>query len=239
MLHTHTSKKSHEKGFTLLEVTFVITIFAIMASIVLFRFKDFGTKTSFDNLTQDIALNIVQAQKSAISGALNPNFAGTSNPPAYGVYFKTSVDSPESDPATHEFTYFTDIPTGGAAFGNKIYDVPTSGCPSSPIVGNECISTTSITSGEYVYQICGIDTSGVFNCDTSGSRSASITFIRPFPDATIALCDASGSCSISHSVYIELRSTINPSLVGTISVSSLGEVRVSGGPVCKIAGPAC
>ena len=59
-----------------------------MASIVLFRFKDFGAKTAFDNLTQDVALHIVQAQKSAISGILNPNFTDTNNPPSYGMFSK-------------------------------------------------------------------------------------------------------------------------------------------------------
>ena len=232
-------KDMKEKGFTLIELTFVIAIFAIMASIVLFHFQDFGAKTSFDNLAQDIALDIVQAQKSAISGALNPNFAGTSNPPAYGMYFKTSSGSPDADPLTHQFTYFTDIPIPGTAAGDKIYDVPTAGCPNTPTVGNECISTTSITSGEYVYQICSTSVSGAFSCDSTGAESANITFIRPFPDATIAICDSSGSCNLASSVYIELHSDLDPTLAGTISVSSLGEVRVSSGSVCTIAGPSC
>jgi prepilin-type N-terminal cleavage/methylation domain-containing protein len=100
-MHKRTHKiTGGERGFTLLEVAFVITIFAVMASVVLFRFKDFGAKTAFDNLSQDIALRIVQAQKSAISGALNPNFVGTGNPPAYGVYFKAGTGDAIADPMT-------------------------------------------------------------------------------------------------------------------------------------------
>ncbi len=238
-----------EKGFTLLELSFVITIFAIMASIVLFKFQNFGTKTSFENLSQDIALRIVQAQKAAISGLLNPNFAGTVNPPAYGMYFKTSSGTPATDPATHVFTYFTDIPLPGTAAGNKLYDavgalpsVPDGTCPITPTAGLECISTTSVTSGEYVNQICYTSSSGdsAFTCDSTSGDSANITFIRPFPDATMMMCNTdSSSCRPAQQTYIELRSAVDSTLVSTIVVNSLGEVRVYNGAACDAAGQPC
>ncbi len=238
---TRNNHASSEKGFTLLEVAFVITIFAVMASIVLFRFKDFGVRTAFDNLSQDIALRIVEAQRSAISGALNPNFVGTSNPPAYGVYFRTGTGAAPTDPVTHEFTYFTDIPIPGTAFGDKRYNAPADGvCPGTPAVGNECISTTAITSGEYVQRICATFPAGYSTCDDASGISANITFKRPFPDANVAICYSDGSCDMAQNVYVQLASILSPTLVNTLVVKSLGEVRVYNGPACDIvAAPGC
>ena len=231
------SRRSDERGFTLLEVAFVITIFAVMASIVLFRFKDFGAKTAFDNLTQDVALHIVQAQKSAISGILNPNFTDTNNPPSYGMFFQTSSGDPIVDPLTHQFTYFTDIPTAGTTRGNGIYD-PTTGCPSTPTLGNECLSTTTITSGEYVSRMCWAALDGTEAC-SAGAVSANITFVRPFPDATVEICTGSGVCLPANSAYIELRSAVNPTLFGTIVITGLGGISVHRGQACEIVGSPC
>ncbi len=237
----HRPVHNGQKGFTLLEVSFVITIFAIMASIVLFRFKDFGAKTAFENLSQDIALRIVEAQKAGISGKLNPNFVSASAAPAYGVYFKTGSGSATTDPATHEFVYFTDIPVGGTIppVGDKIYNVPAGGCPSAPAVGNECMSTTAITSGEYVSGVCYKAFDGTTPCDSASGTSANITFIRPFPDATIMMCMSSGTCTPALTVYIELLSALDPSLASTIVVKSLGEVRVFPGRACEVSGAGC
>lgn len=231
------SKLQSEQGFTLLEVSFVITIFAVMASIVLFRFKDFGAKTAFDNLIQDVALHIVQAQKSAISGTLNPNFTDTNNPPSYGMFFQTSASDPIADPLTHQFTYFTDIPLLGTTRGNGVYD-SSSGCPSAPTVGNECLSTTSITSGEYVSKVCWVALDGTQGC-SAGSMSANITFVRPFPDATIEMCVGGGTCTPAGTGYIEFRSLVNAALAGTIVITGLGEISVHNGPACDIVGTSC
>jgi prepilin-type N-terminal cleavage/methylation domain-containing protein len=228
------AKPSNEKGFTILELTFVILIFAIMASIVLFDFRDFGTKASLDNLTQDIALRVVQAQKAALSGLLNPNFFGTVAP-TYGVYFESGT---ATDTGNHEFTYFTDIDAVGAA-GYRLYNAPPGGCPATPTVGNECVSVTSITTGEYVSNICYLSAStGTVNCNTPGS--AHITFTRPFPDATMKVCNTAGACPTSAAdaqiTYIEVTSGIDPTLKKTIVVTNLGEVRVYNGSACAASG---
>lgn len=214
-----------EKGFTLLEVAFVITIFAIMASIVLFRFKDFGTRTALDNLAQDVALRIVGAQKTAISGTLAPGVTGTdeSSRPSYGVYF---VSGAAGDTVSHQFTYFTD----SAPHDGLFEDLHT--CPAALTVGNECISVTTITTGEYVSNICyTTGGSGAFPCVPTGS--VHISFTRPFPDATMNICATAGACSPIRAdrVYIEVASGIDPTQRKTIIATSLGQVRVFKGTV--------
>ncbi len=213
-------------GFTLLEISFVIAIFAIMGSIVLFRFKDFGTQATLDNLTQDIALRIVEAQKAAIAGAGNINVTALGIAPNYGVYFTPST-TPSG--ANKQFVYFTDTSTTSARTYNG------DACTSTPTAGRQCISVTSITSGDYVSNVC-YNTGGgslSYPCLTSGS--VHVSFTRPFPDATMKVCPTVAPCSgtptTAKSVYIEVTSGANAALKRTIIVTGLGQVRVYRGPV--------
>jgi len=214
------ARKQSSSGFTLLEVTFVIAIFAIMASIVLFNFRNFGTHATVDNLVQDVALRIVEAQKSAISGVLPPSFTGAIAP-SYGVYFVSGV---QADTDNHEFTYFSDLNA------NKLYDAPAS-CPAVPTPGNECISVTGITTGEYVSNICYTTSATGSSVPCVPVGAAHVTFTRPFPDATIEIWNSVGapSATLAAKVYIEITSSLDPSVQKTIIVTNLGEVRVYNG----------
>ncbi len=217
-------------GFTLLEVAFVITIFAIMASIVLFRFRDFGSRTALDNLTQDIALRIVQAQKQSISGVLNANVSDLSLfVPTYGVYFTNG--STGGAPESRKFVYFTDLDE------TRTYD-PATVCTSTSMTGNECLATTTITTGEYISTVC--TGSALFPCTgtPSSNLSAHITFQRPLPDATIYICrdTACTSRTLTDRLYIELTSSIDPALKETIEVTGLGQTSVYNGCAAMAAG---
>lgn len=223
-------------GFTILELTFVFAIFAIMASIVLFNFRGFNTRVQFNNLVQDIALRIITAQKSAIAGATNVNFVGRSSKPTYGVYFEPATTA--TTPST-QFVYFNDLaPTGSTTFvGNKLYDPTGTTCPTTPTLGNECLSITSIATGEYVSKICYVpvgDTVGY--CITTGA--AHISFTRPFPDANIFVDTFGSSLPIeSQFACIELSSTNDTALKKTITVSNLGELRTIDGAASAATSP--
>ncbi len=217
---------SRSGGFTLLEIAFVIAIFAVMASIVLFRFRDFGTQATLDNLAQDVALHIVEAQKAAIAGSGNINITALGITPNYGVYFTPST-APTG--ANKKFTLFTDTSSTSARTYNG------DACTSTPTAGRQCVSETSITTGDYVSAVCYNTGSGslAYPCLTTGS--AHISFTRPFPDATMKVCTSVAPCTsaptIAKSVYIEITSGANASLKRTIVVTALGQVRVHRGPV--------
>ncbi len=220
-----TLHRIHASGFTLLEVVFVIAIFAIMASIVLFRFNDFGARTAFDNLSQDIALRVVEAQKSALAGKLNPNFDGTTAP-SYGVYFS---NDPVGD-QNKQFIFFTDINSG--TFDNMY--TPTTGCSGVATVGNECISDTTITTGDYIDTIC-YETSTVI-CNTSITPTeAHVTYIRPFPKATLVV-EYTGSTVFAQRLYIGLVSGFDSNIQKTIVIDGLGSVHVTEGGACTVSG---
>ena len=227
-------REKGEKGFTLIEMVFVITIFAIMAAIVLFNFNGFGTATALDNLAQDIALKVVQAQKAATSGALTPGEDGLSeaSAPSYGVHFQSGSAETTDD---QSFTYFADQNHDGF-----LSDISGSPCPTSPIVGIECLSVSTITTGDYVSQICALHSvaGGPDQADCRPDASLDVTFTRPYNDAVMKVCPVSGPCSapiVPDAAYIEITSTLNPSLKQTIVVTALGEVRVAQGDACTVA----
>lgn len=206
-----------EKGLTFIELIIVLSIFGIMASIVLFRFDDFTARVRINNLAQDIALRVVGAQKAAIAGAANASVtAGTR--PTYGVFFESATTP---GPDNTQFTYFNDL---GAPSNNKEYDAPASGCT------NECISVTTITTGEYVSDICYRLVSGSQSC--GNSTAVSVTFTRPFSDATIRIHNLTGPSVIplARDVYIEISTQGDTPLKRTIAVNTLGKIWVYEGP---------
>lgn len=91
-------KYSYKKGMTYVELIVTISIFFIMASIVLSRNDNFQKKVEIENLTNQIAQDIVQAQKDALAGKNAQSFIGTdpitNEPfrPAYGVYFSSAKE---------------------------------------------------------------------------------------------------------------------------------------------------
>ncbi len=92
------------RGMTYVELIVVLSIFAVMSSIVLFNYGEFQAKVDIKNLASDIALKIVEAQKSALSGN-SPNLFSGLMKPSYGVYFDTA------DPI--HFIYFADKDNNG------------------------------------------------------------------------------------------------------------------------------
>ena len=62
---------NYNRGMTYVELIVVLSIFSIMTSVVLFNYGAFQAKVDIKNLASDIALKIVEAQKSALSGKLS------------------------------------------------------------------------------------------------------------------------------------------------------------------------
>lgn len=87
------------RGMTYVELIVVLSIFSIMSAVALFDYGKFEARVDIKNLANDIALQIVGAQKNAMAGKLA--IASFFDKPAYGVYFKL-VDN-------KQFISFADI----------------------------------------------------------------------------------------------------------------------------------
>ena len=145
------------QGITYVELIVVLGIFAIMSSIVIFNYGAFQAKVDIKNLGSDIALKIVEAQKSSVSGKLpSTTLQAQEIPgwkPSYGVYFDTTTPT--------QFNYFVDLDQD-----NYLADPGCSG-------NSECLDRITITKGSIsqIEQYIGTTHSSV--------SPLSVTFKRP------------------------------------------------------------
>jgi prepilin-type N-terminal cleavage/methylation domain-containing protein len=143
-------KIKQNKGMTYVELIVVLSIFAVLSSVVVFNYGAFQDRVDIKNLASDIALQVVQAQKSALAGSL-PILGGYDSTwkPSYGVYFDTT-----SAPNKKQFIYFADLTNFGT------YD------------SNEILNTISITKNNYISNLSVYPGGRTIN-------DLTITFSRP------------------------------------------------------------
>ena len=153
-------------GMTYVELIVVLSIFAVLSTVVIFNYGDFQAKVDIKNLASDIALKAVEAQKSSLNGVLP--LAGY-NPatwkPSYGVYFDMN--------APKQFIYFVDLNNSG--------DYQT----------NELLDTISITKNNYISRI---DKCSNATCTLPTSVNLfSVAFKRPDSSAIFTGLSVTGS----------------------------------------------
>lgn len=152
------------RGMTYIELIVVLSIFSIMTSVVLFSYDKFQAKVDIKNLANDIALKIVEAQKSASSGRLPPSaqvLPPSSWKPSYGVYFNLG-----STGNNKNFVYFIDLNQNGysdssfcSSFGGSY----------------ECVDKINITKNNYISSLNVFYTDGSIN----SVQNLAFTFTRP------------------------------------------------------------
>src|SRR3989344_4561547 len=79
--------RNYNAGMTYVELIVVLSIFSVMTSIALFDYNKFQAKVDIKVLANDIALKIVEAQKSAMSGKIPIQNISSTWKPSYGIYF--------------------------------------------------------------------------------------------------------------------------------------------------------
>lgn len=166
---------SGKKGFTILEVMVVVTIVSLIASVVIFSYRQFTEKLALSAATQEIAIAVRQAQTYGRSVKEVKKGGGDFNTP-YGVAFDISTADTRS-----YYILFTDNNNNG------VYNGDGSCSPSS-----ECVEKDIIRNGAYISEICG-STGGSFDCAIPVVRSMTVTFVRPDRDAFIYFIDSGGN----------------------------------------------
>ncbi|MDO8509541.1 MAG: type II secretion system protein, partial [bacterium] len=223
-----------QAGLTMIELVVVISIFGILSGTALFKFSSFTDLIASQNLTQNIAFRIRQAQNSAVSGVY-PRLATTpiqqlspADPnwkPSYGIYFDISTPK--------QFVYFFDRQSNKSSDPNdanydllkNVYDdIPAN---ILPCIGasSECIDTISITTDQVIKRICQ-----GYVCSNSikDLQKAAIVFVRPFPDMVATENNPNPN---SASIVIPEAVTITVGKPGSsadkyITVTSLGQISV-------------
>jgi len=152
--------KNLVSGFTYVELIVVLSIFAMMTSLVLFNYSAFQNKVDIKVLASDIALKIVQAQKDAMNGRWNNDAPSGDWKPSYGVDFKVSNTN---------FIYFADTSVVNMYYDD--FDSFPSSCPQG-----ECLELIGIKKGNVISELRAFD--AYFN-DISLLNDLSINFTRP------------------------------------------------------------
>lgn len=167
-------------GMTYVELIVVLSIFSVVSAVSIFNYQTFQDKVDIKNLSNDIALKVVEAQKFSVSGKLPvlPPASPDIWKPSYGLYFDLAPDLANNPPNTGNkvFYHFVDLDQ------NKNFDYGTYNC-SQPQT-NECLEKVSITKGNYIQEI------KVFYQDSNGVpdevlNNVAIIFTRPNSGAYI------------------------------------------------------
>ncbi len=183
---------------TYVELIVVLGIFAAMAAVSIFSYGAFQARVDIRNLASDIALKIVEAQKSASLGKLpNPALSSTWKP-SYGLYFNRAVNPK---------TFITYIDRDN----DKFYD-GTGACT------DECTEIINITKGNSVSNL------QVFYQDGTSAQinHTQINFTRPSLTANLR-----GTPAFTLPVsYVQISIASPNGQTSTIQVYPSGRVQV-------------
>jgi type II secretory pathway pseudopilin PulG len=194
---------------TYVELIVVISIIGIVSSIAVLNYRSFQERVEIRNLTSEIALKAVEAQKSALAGKLPPalqqvNILVSPWRPAYGVYFNLAQDN-------QSFVYFTDLANLGfcdASCDDRDYH---SG-------GYDYLETLNLTGGYTISQLKVFSIGSAFNVP-----NLSFVFTRPDSGAAIF---SSGSVP-SNLLYAEITVSSPNGVAGTIKIYPSGRIQVN------------
>ncbi len=197
--------RTFNQGMTYIELIVVLSIFALMSSVVIYNYRDFQAKVDVKNLASDIALKIVEAQKSSVSGLLPASgYDPDTWKPSYGVFFNLSSNSfPINN--NNAFIYFADLN------GNRFFD--------GTDCTDECLDY--ITVSKSTDRIDKIESySGT--TPTQISEPISITFKRP--DSSAVFADSNGL--LTGFDYIQITIASEPSGNAKIKIYPSGRIQV-------------
>jgi prepilin-type N-terminal cleavage/methylation domain-containing protein len=204
---------ARNKGMTYVELIVVLSIFAVISSVTMFNYGSFQAKVDIKNLTSDIALKLVQAQKYSVSGKLPPLLqqgliGGNINTwkPAYGVYFNTTSDANKK-----KFVYFTDIDS------NNICDAT---CTSF-FANGEFLEKIDINKGNFIAKLEIMDSNN-FACAIP--TGLTVLFRRPNSEAKF-VTEPVSSCIISY-IQITVSSSASTPVTSKILVYPSGRVEI-------------
>ncbi len=223
---SHFKKLKKNRGMTYVELIIVMSIFGIMSSIVLFNYGRFQANVDIRNLANDIAMKIVEAQKSALSGNIPPvaqQITLSASPfaknwkPAYGIYF--------TKPASN-FVFFTDLDNGALRDEPPIFDIYSLANNTTPLIclpGRECLDSINITKGNIISSIDIFFPQDPADSPTASLTNLSITFTRP-NSGPVFESDSSKWTMISYA-QITITSPSGPS--AKIKVYASGRIQIN------------
>jgi len=205
---------------TYVELIVVLSIFAVMTSVVLFNYGTFQATVDIKNLASDIALNIVEAQKSSLSGLLPPPSQqaqiDSTWKPSYGVYFSTADNSIIDNKS---FIYFADVGNATTPQNNLFDGTSCTG---------ECLSRVDITKGNYISDISvfykvGSATGSI----TMVGYDLAVTFSRPNSSAIMKSNAGFFNGITPYITYVQITIASPQSVSATVKIYPSGRIQIN------------
>lgn len=215
-------KISKNRGMSYVELIVVLSIFAVVSSIVMFNYGIFQGKVDVKNLAGDIALKIVEAQNSSLNGAFSNHPTNLTSPsswkPSYGVYFSSSTTTGGNGNGADykNFLYFTDRNNDGV-FNDTACN------PSN--TNSECLEKISITKNNFISSINKCSGSV---CDVNAPNSSLTYFAILFkrPDSAPIFSVPAGY-ELNNSQYYQIKLDSPKQVSSYIKIYSSGRIKIN------------
>ncbi len=213
------STPSFHKGFSVIEVIVTMAIMVAISTMIFINQKQFGTGTTLRNISNNLSLELRQAQVYGISvkeysQSAYQAYSINSFNAGYGVSF--NIAAPPTGDNT-SYIFFNDERPSANQNPNGIYDSGIS-CPLGST--SECIDKTTLDSGYTITKLCTRRT-GVLDCSNT---ELDVTFIRPNVEANI-IFNANPSASAGLNVAcVEINSPDNKQ--NAVVIYTTGQVSV-------------
>ncbi len=206
---------SQNSGFSLPEVLVSAFIIALITSVVVFNQGDFNDRIALKSASDDIELQIREAQVYSISvREFSPSGGEFSS--SYGIYF--NLDGTTG--SNNSYLFFAD-----RGVKNNIYD-GTVAC----LTGGsyECLRRFTLTRNNIISDVCAILSDSSERCLSGGHvERVDVVFSRPNPNAQISFFNLSGS-PVSYAGHLGAKITVRSPKNNTknIYIYTTGQIAV-------------
>ncbi|MBP6883990.1 MAG: prepilin-type N-terminal cleavage/methylation domain-containing protein [Candidatus Pacebacteria bacterium] len=205
-------KIQNNRGMTYVELIVVLGIFSVMLSIALFNYKKFQGKVDIKNLANDIALKLVESQKSSVSGKWNAS-ASSAWKPSYGVYLNSTTPT--------KIVYFADL--------NNSNSCDSANCTApSYTIGGEVLDIVNITRGNTISSLQVYAPSGSGCTSPVTVTSISVAFKRPSSTPLpITTSPASGCSSVSYYAINIVSNAASQAVTSQVKLYPSGRIQIN------------
>lgn len=195
ILKKYLNKKKTRSAFTVIELLVVVSIFMVVAGIILFNYRDFNTNATTNNVAQELALTVRKAQSYSL-GLQAPGVLSTLPVRGYGVRIFANLPD--------RIMFFSELMPDNQYTSSFLN--PTCGAPLyNGFTVEECIEYNIISSADRIESIY-IDGQDLMLMDSAGS--VDILFKKPSGEVVFcvhtfgSLCTSSSSSPVHYVNFI-------------------------------------